>query len=305
MRYNVHSPCAFRNRIAKSIGVLVAAALIATLGLPSAAQAQTIGSTGVIFTDGTGFTVTWSSRFATSGDNSVDNWIVRFTEPDGDKVVLHENLANQADLADATTITVDYDDNDLGTWWIQVDACFEDLPDATGSGDTKDVCPTGSLEAGTAVGYTHGAPAAPENLTASLVPGGVALTWTPIMGDRGIHGYQYSKDGKAWKDASAAGANVVQVDPGEYTFMVRARGTSDNDLNTDPNVDDAEAAEVNGAAASVEITVGDGAVVDEEDEDPVPTPTLPEIAALLLGTLLLGSGAYLLRGRQSGGLSQA
>ena len=41
MRYNVHSPCAFRNRIAKSIGVLVGAALVATLGLPSAVQAQT------------------------------------------------------------------------------------------------------------------------------------------------------------------------------------------------------------------------------------------------------------------------
>ena len=40
MRYSVHPPRAFRNRIAKSIGVLVAAALIATLGLPSAAQAQ-------------------------------------------------------------------------------------------------------------------------------------------------------------------------------------------------------------------------------------------------------------------------
>ena len=42
MRYNVHPPRAFRNRIAKYLGVLVAAALIATLGLPSAAQAQTI-----------------------------------------------------------------------------------------------------------------------------------------------------------------------------------------------------------------------------------------------------------------------
>ena len=41
MRYNVHSPCTFRNRIAKSLGVLVGAALIATLGLPSAVQAQT------------------------------------------------------------------------------------------------------------------------------------------------------------------------------------------------------------------------------------------------------------------------
>ena len=45
MRYNVHPPRAFRNRIAKSIGVLVAAALVATLGLPSAAQAQTIPNT--------------------------------------------------------------------------------------------------------------------------------------------------------------------------------------------------------------------------------------------------------------------
>ena len=42
MHYSSHPPRAFRNRIAKSIGVLVAAALIATLGLPSAAQAQTI-----------------------------------------------------------------------------------------------------------------------------------------------------------------------------------------------------------------------------------------------------------------------
>ena len=41
MRYNVHSPCAFRNRIAKTLGVLVGAALVATLGLPSAVQAQT------------------------------------------------------------------------------------------------------------------------------------------------------------------------------------------------------------------------------------------------------------------------
>ena len=40
MRYTSSHPHAFRNRIAKSIGVLVAAALIATLGLPSAAQAQ-------------------------------------------------------------------------------------------------------------------------------------------------------------------------------------------------------------------------------------------------------------------------
>ena len=37
----------------------------------------------------------------------------------------------------------------------------------------------------------------------------------------------------------------------------------------------------------------------------MPTPTLPEIALLLLAMLLLGGGAYLLRGRQSGGLTHA
>ena len=50
---------------------------------------------------------------------------------------------------------------------------------------------------------------------------------------------------------------------------------------------------VPGVAASVMVTV------------PMPTPTLPEIAALFLAMLLLGSGAYLLRRRQSGGLTHA
>ena len=64
MRYNVHPPHAFRNRIAKSIGVLVAAALVATLGLPSAAQAQSIARNGgIVFSDTMdGFKVTWSTR---------------------------------------------------------------------------------------------------------------------------------------------------------------------------------------------------------------------------------------------------
>ena len=38
---------------------------------------------------------------------------------------------------------------------------------------------------------------------------------------------------------------------------------------------------------------------------PMSAPTLPEIALLLLAMLLLGSGAYLLRRRQSGGLTAA
>ena len=45
MRDNVHQS---RNKIAKSIGVLVVAALVAVLGLPTAAQAQEISGIGKV-----------------------------------------------------------------------------------------------------------------------------------------------------------------------------------------------------------------------------------------------------------------
>ena len=51
MRYSSHPPRAFRNRIAKSIGVLVAAALVAVLGLPTAAQAQAIADIKIMMPD--------------------------------------------------------------------------------------------------------------------------------------------------------------------------------------------------------------------------------------------------------------
>ena len=82
------------------------------------------------------------------------------------------------------------------------------------------------------------------------------------------------------------GAQVITImDPGEHTFMLRAVGSSDNDTSTEGKVLRC------GRADSVTV--------------PMPTPTLPEIAALFLAMLLLGSGAYLLRRRQSGGLTHA
>ena len=82
MRYNVHPPRAFRNRIAKSIGVLVGAALIATLGLPSAAQAQTPAAP----TDDRHFTINWAHHYRRRGWRpgylNWDNWIrSNITEP--------------------------------------------------------------------------------------------------------------------------------------------------------------------------------------------------------------------------------
>ena len=71
----------------------------------------------------------------------------------------------------------------------------------------------------------------------------------------------------------------------EYTFEVRGLGKSR-----------AGVGDLHGPSASTMEMMPIGMV---------PTPTLPEIAALFLAMLLLGSGAYLLRRRQSGGLTPA
>ena len=299
MRYNVHQS---RNKIGRFLGVLVAAALVATLGLPSAAQAQTIANNtaindgGIMYTDGTGFEITWTTRLASE---SVDNWIVTVTKPDGTKVVVNEHSTVQTTLGAVATTNAEsleggaptpltYLATDLGEWWFQVSACAGELAPATDKG----TCKSSDTEAGDAVGYTHGPPAAPTNLAANAVPTGVALTWTDMKSDRAIWKYEYAyktkADGKPdWKAVNGTGSEVIKADPGEHTFMLRAIGSSDNStatMMTDP---------IPGMAASKMVTV------------PMPTPTLPEIALLLLAMLLLGSGAYLLRGRQLGGLTHA
>ena len=322
MRYSVHPSRAFRNRIAKSIGVLVAAALIATLGLPSAAQAQTLanntantdtGHGGIDYMDGTGFVITWTTR----SSSGIDNWIVTVTKPNGTKVVVNQYSTVQTtlgavetmgdggamNLGEPGTVTLTYLATDQGEWWFQVSACTVPLDAETDKGICK---PSSNIEAGAAVGYTHGPPAAPTNLAANAVPTGVALTWTDMTSDRAITGYQYAfkmtAAGKPdWKAITGKSAQVIVADDGEHTFMLRAVGSSDNSTAT------MEDTPVPGVADSVTVTVGDGEEVEEEEEEEEgePVPTLPEIAALFLGMLLLGSGAYLIRGRQSGGLTNA
>ena len=232
------------------------------------------------------------------------------TKPGGTKVVVDRHTTNvrgvPADLSnildwgdDASTRTLTYDRNEVGTWWFQVTACLSDF-DYTDDApaDTPESCPRGADEKGASVGYTHGAWTAPMNFGATSVPGGVALTWTSEKDDHGLVTYQYSMDdGEKWANAGTSGSTVVSdVKSGEHTFMLRALSRSDNSTSTDDDEYDtsyAKGAEAAGAAASAMVTVTE------------PVPTLPEIAALFLALLLLGSGAYLLRRRQSGGLTPA
>ena len=90
--------------------------------------------------------------------------------------------------------------------------------------------------------------------------------------------------------------DLKKVDEGvEYTFRLSALGKSSAD-NADYGNDD----KVEGDGADLMLMLGEEATTGTT---PTPTPTLPEWAALFLAMLLLGSGAYLLRGRQQGGLT--
>ena len=103
-------------------------------------------------------------------------------------------------------------------------------------------------------------------------------------------GYNYAMDDGRWMpagDAAASGSKVVSdVTPGEHMFQVRAQGTSDSDRNTEMN-------EIFSEVATITYMM------------PMPTPTLTESAALLLGLMLMGGGMYYTRRRQSGGLTHA
>ena len=146
--------------------------------------------------------------------------------------------------------------------------------------------------------YTHGPPPAPMGLEALPAVSGdaITLTWARSS-DKGIagHDYRYRMSGadefEAWKDG-ASPQRVARLTAGTmYMFEVRAVGktTRRSMSTTDDNKEDR-----NGPAAMITATAGGDAV-----------PTLSEVGVFLLAMLLLGSGAYQLRRRQSGGLTPA
>jgi hypothetical protein len=285
MRYNVHPPRAFRNRIAKSIGVLVAAALIATLGLPSAVQAQTPAAPmvtgtgdGMVGSDPATITATWGQPLGQNSDQ--DQWLLEYTEPD---VAWDDATKVMIDDATLTSDALPANDPRIhhGVWRFRVSYYDQD------GGDDSDGAVIGMPSALT--DYQHGPPAsAPTSFAAHPAgPDARRLVWEKVTGADSYE-LRYSSDptdDDEWEDWTAAtsGEVIDELDMGtEYTFEVRALGASR-----------AGVGDLHGPSASI------------TEMTPMSSPTLPEIAALLLAMLLLGSGAYLLRGRQSGGLTPA
>ena len=275
MRYSSHPPRAFRNRIARNLVVLVAAALIATLGLPSAAQAQTPTAPTVTGagdgTDGDAGLIT--AMWGIPLDNTRHNgWLLEYTAPG-----VAWDDATPLPLLDQDTRMSKFPANDLdnhnGVWRFRVS--YYNTQDAVVIGDASAL-----------TDYLHGPPAAPTGFTAhNAGPDARRLDWDDVTGAKSYeHRYTADDEWTGWEPAES-GLLVEDLEPGtEYTFEVRALGYS---------------------RAGVGDLHGPSASITEMMPMPMPTPTLPEIALLLLAMLLLGSGVYLLRGRQSGGLTHA
>ena len=138
--------------------------------------------------------------------------------------------------------------------------------------------------------YYHGPPSdAPTGLTAyNAGPDALRIVWDDVE-NAAMYELRYTADPTDddewtdWDSKATSGDTVAKLKAGtEYTFEVRGR-------------------------AATRAGVGDlhGPEASTTGMTPMPTPTLPEIAALFLAMLLLGSGAYLLRRRQLGGLTPA
>ena len=290
MHDNVHQS---RNKIGRFLGVLVGAALVSTLMLPTAAQAQTpdapkvVGMGAGTATDNTGsITASWGQPLGGTGDDAQDGWMLEHTEPG-----VAWDKATMTPIDSPTTMTSgELPANDPrihhGVWRFRVSYWNHDATDA--AGETI----IGGARVGTMSGitdYLHGPPATmPMGFAAHPAgPDARRLVWDKVTG-AAAYELRYSSDPtdadewEGWDDATI-GMVIDDLDMGlVYTFELRALGASR-----------AGVGDLHGPTSSIDETM------------PMPSPTLPEIALLLLAMLLLGSGAYLLRDRQLGGLTHA
>ena len=232
MRYSSHPPRAFRNRIARNLVVLVAAALIATLLLPTAAQAQTPAAPTVEGKgDGTmaGGTITAMWGQPLGMNSKQDQWLVEYTEPgvawdDATELVIEDKNVRMTE----PPLTANDPRIHHGIWKIRVSYYVADLdPDD----NIVDNAPAVIGTASAVTDYQHGPPvSAPTGFTAhNAGPDARRLVWDAVTGTS--YEYRYTADATDddawidWEEEMASGVVVDDLDMGvEYTFELRALG---------------------------------------------------------------------------------
>ena len=382
MRYTSSHPRAFRNRIARYLGVLVGAALVATLGLPSAAAANTLatgaptitgtaqvgqtltaGTTAIMDADGltsVSYTYQWI-RVATDNTETNISLATASTYPlvaadQGTTVKVTVSFTDDANnpetLTSAATATVSAEVTGTPGVTVSTTTLTVTEQDTTGGSYTVvlDSEPTATVTV-TVAGYA-GTDVTPDPATltfttsnwdtvqtvtvtagddADTTDDSVTLTYSAASTDTGYSGITIAGVVVTVRDNDTAQVTGVTVDAGDdaqlvvtwtavdnatgYTVQWKSGGqgynTDDRQATVTPGSTTSHTIEglANGTEYTVQvIATRTGAtdsppsaeVTETTEMIPTPTPTLPEIALLLLAMLLLGSGVYLLRGRQSG-----
>ena len=308
MRYTVLTSRTFHNRITRYLGVLVGAALVAMLGLPTAAQAQTPSRPSVMgFDDGMDFFTVLAPDHAPIGatdGNALLFWVLEINAPGAGanaKMVSggEGNATTAGMMEDSFMVQAKGVD---GNWEFRI-----------GSGTGVDGDEDGTVEVSEVTDlvnspwliYRHGKPDRPANFTyASREGAGVHIfTWTDAGDKAGLAGYgPYAlrwTDGDPallatqWKDAAGP------LEGGSYQLTTREADA------LKPGTTYTFELTVTGETSSTTKQLTSAPAVVMVTAEGVTVPTLPEIAFLFLAMLLLGSGAYMLMRRQADDLTLA
>ena len=188
MRYSSHPPRTFRNRSTRYLGVLVGAALVATLGLPSAVQAQTTSTPVVSYDDVTdAFMVSRPHDPIGTADNTNYWWVL---EVDGPVSVPDMAVVDPNEFGQALLFTVQAKGTD-GDWMFRLASGLWVDEDEDEELDAAEVT---MRNTGPWLSYMHGRPDAPEDFAYASAPGASVriFTWmdeSETRSSKGIKGY--------------------------------------------------------------------------------------------------------------------
>ena len=249
----------------------------------------------IIDDDTAGVTVSPTALTVTEADTTGDSYtVVLDSRPTADVTVTvagHSGTDVTPDLGTLTFTTSNWDTVQTVTVTAGDDAdTTDDSVTLTHSAASTDTGYSGITIAGVVVTVRDNDTAQVTGVTVDEGDAQLVVNWTAVDNATG-YTVQWKSDGQGYNTDDRQ-ATVTSGTTTSHTIEGLANGTEYT---------------VRVSATRTDATAGppSAEVTGTTEMIPMPTPTLPEIALLLLAMLLLGSGVYLLRGRQSGGQTHA